>query len=99
MQLYRSNALQLEACVLQSEIAYSCLMPMVELLGCSIRQSQDLLDAVSGSHSTSSYTNLVVNSNEIIMTRDGFECVIVLIRLSVYIRSHIKLALLVNFSV
>jgi len=57
-------------------------------LECCIRQSQDLLNAVSGSRKTSSYTNLVENSDKIIMTRAGFVSVIVLIQLSICIPSY-----------
>jgi hypothetical protein len=57
-------------------------------LKCAIRQSQDISNALSGSRKTSSYTNLVKNSDRIIMTRAGFESVIVLIQLSIYIHSY-----------
>ena len=60
-------------------------------LKCAIRQSQDISNAVSGSRKTSSYTNLVKNSDRIIMTRAGFESVIVLIvliQLSICIHSY-----------
>ena len=55
---------------------------------CCIRQSQDLLNAVSGSHKTSSYTNMVENSDKIITIRAGFVSLMVLIQLSIYIRSY-----------